>query len=199
MAIGQQRLIFEKNMNASQDYFYLASAILILVGGLSSCGAPTQKTQNSDNSPPPAAVSNTVTPTAQPSEKIPKSTAPILNTAKNTVSVTIYEVDSQCNQLIPKKIVVPASNSLHAAVGKVLEPYDTKDFDIAGYEVRVAAKTGVATVEMRLSPNSKRQFVSLSSCEQFGLFGSLRKTLTSNPAWKIKEVRFSERGREIEF
>ncbi|MCS6794155.1 MAG: hypothetical protein N3E45_01570 [Oscillatoriaceae bacterium SKW80] len=64
--------------------------------------------------------------------------------------------------------------------------------------MRVAAKTGVATVEMRLSPNSKRQFVSLSSCEQFGLFGSLRKTLTSNPAWKIKEVRFSEGGKEIE-
>ncbi|MCS6794156.1 MAG: hypothetical protein N3E45_01575 [Oscillatoriaceae bacterium SKW80] len=118
-------------MNASRDNLYLASAILILVGGLSSCGVPNIK-GSSENSPPPAAVSNTVTPTAQPSEKIPKSTATIVNAAKNTVSVTIYEVDSQCNELIPKKVVVPANNSLHAAVGKVLEAYDTKDFDMAG-------------------------------------------------------------------
>lgn len=185
-------------MNASQKYLTAAIAALILVGGASGCGTPTAN-RSSDNSPPAPAVSDTATPTAQPSEKIPKSTAAISNPApKNTVSVTIYEADSQCNELIPNKVAVPAGDSLQAAVGKVLEPYDTKDFDIAGYEVSVAAKTGVAIVDMRLDPNSKRQFVSLSSCEQFGLFGSLRKTLTSNPAWKIKDVRFSDRGKEIE-
>ncbi len=184
-------------MNVSRNSLTAAIAALILLGGLSSCGAPTA-TRSSDNSPPNPAISNTATPTAQPSEKIPKSTAAVSNAAKNTVSVTIYEVDSQCNELIPKKVAVPASDSLQAAVGKVLEPYDTKDFDLAGYQVSVDGETGVATVDMRLDPNSKRQFVSLSSCEQFGLFGSLRKTLASNPGWKIKDVRFSDRGKEIE-
>jgi hypothetical protein len=48
-----------------------------------------------------------------------------------------------------------------------------------------------------LSPNSRRQFVSLSTCEQFALFGSLRKTLTDNSPLKIKGVRFTERGQDI--
>ncbi|MFM6369036.1 MAG: sporulation/spore germination protein, partial [Dolichospermum sp.] len=38
---------------------------------------------------------------------------------------------------------------------------------------------------------------SLSSCEQFALFGSVRKTLMSNSEWKIKDVRFTERGEDI--
>ncbi|MFO0142950.1 MAG: sporulation/spore germination protein, partial [Aphanizomenon sp.] len=36
-----------------------------------------------------------------------------------------------------------------------------------------------------------------SSCEQFALFSSIRKTLISNAQWKIKEVRFTERGEDI--
>jgi hypothetical protein len=66
---------------------------------------------------------------------------------------------------------------------------------LSGYRVRV--NNGVATVDLRLSPQSKRNFVSLSSCEQFALFGSVRKTLTNNSQWKIKEVRFTEKGEAI--
>jgi hypothetical protein len=70
-------------------------------------------------------------------------------------------------------------------------------FDLAGYRVQLNENTGVATVDLRLDPESERQFVSLSSCEKFSLFGSLEKTLTSNPEWQINRVRFTERGEEI--
>jgi hypothetical protein len=63
----------------------------------------------------------------------------------------------------------------------------------------VNVDNGVATIDLRIAPESKRQIVSLSSCEQFALFGSLRKTLTSNPQWNIKDVRFTERGQEVVF
>jgi hypothetical protein len=94
---------------------------------------------------------------------------------------------------------VPAENPAQAAVGKVLKQADSGDFDLAGYRVKVNPESRVATVDFRLSPNSKRQFSSLSSCEQFAMFGSLRKTLTDNTQLKIKNVRFTNQGAEIAF
>ncbi|HEY9873345.1 MAG TPA: hypothetical protein V6D12_07900 [Candidatus Obscuribacterales bacterium] len=118
-------------------------------------------------------------------------------TSKNTVTVSIYQPDSQCQTLKSEKVAVPAQRPMEAAVGKVLEQQDTGDFSVAGYRLSVNPKNGIATVDMRLLPNSKRKFVSLSTCEQFALFGSLRKTLTSNQTWKIKDVRFTEQSQEI--
>ena len=69
--------------------------------------------------------------------------------------------------------------------------------DLAGYRVNLDLNKRVVTIDFRLSPDSKRQFVSLSMCEQFTLFGSLRKTLTDNPQLKIKDVRFTNQGQEI--
>ncbi|MBD2166830.1 GerMN domain-containing protein [Calothrix membranacea FACHB-236] len=112
-----------------------------------------------------------------------------------TTNVTLYTSDTQCQQLIPQKVAVPADEPVEGAVSKILEQRDSGDFNLSSY--RVNLKNGVATVDLRVSPNSKRQIASLSSCEQFAMFGSLRKTLTSNPQWKIKEVRFTERGEEI--
>jgi len=109
--------------------------------------------------------------------------------------VTIYTSDVQCQELVPEKISVPAEEPVTNTVGKIIEKRDTSDFSLSGYRVNV--KNGVATVDLRISPESKRQIASLSSCEQFALFGSLRKTLTSNAAWNIKEVRFTERGQDI--
>ncbi|BAY99631.1 hypothetical protein NIES37_36140 [Tolypothrix tenuis PCC 7101] len=112
-----------------------------------------------------------------------------------TTNITLYTSDTQCQQLIPQKVAVPADEPVEGAVSKILEQRDSGDFNLSSY--RVNLKNGVATVDLRVSPNSKRQIASLSSCEQFAMFGSLRKTLTSNPQWKIKEVRFTERGEEI--
>ncbi|AUT00522.1 hypothetical protein CLI64_09045 [Nostoc sp. CENA543] len=115
--------------------------------------------------------------------------------SSKTVNVTLYTSDVQCQEFVPQKVTVPATEPLTNAVGRIIEEQDTADFSVSGYRVRV--KNGVATVDLRLAPQSKRQFASLSSCEQFALFGSLRKTLTSNSQWKIQEVRFTNKGEEI--
>jgi hypothetical protein len=86
-----------------------------------------------------------------------------------------------------------------AAVGTVLKEAASGDFDLAGYRVNVNANSRVATVDLRLSPDSQRKFVSLSTCEQFALFGSLRKTLTANSQLNLKDVRFTQQGQEIKF
>jgi hypothetical protein len=117
--------------------------------------------------------------------------------AAKTVALNIYQVDSQCETLVPEPVAVPADSPLESAVGTVLKQTDSADFELAGYRVQVNPTSGVATVDFRLSPNSRRKFVSLSMCEQFALFGSLRKTLTNNSRLKIKNVRFTERGQEI--
>lgn len=112
-----------------------------------------------------------------------------------TVDVTVYSSDAQCQELVPQKTPVSAEEPVAGAVGKILEGRDSGDFSLSGYRVNV--KDGVATVDFRLNPNSKRFLTSLSSCEQFALFSSLRKTLTSNSQWKIKDVRFTEKGEEV--
>ncbi|NES87352.1 MAG: sporulation/spore germination protein [Moorea sp. SIO2B7] len=143
----------------------------------------------------------TPTPTATPTPKItPKITPqPVKaeNTDIETVTVTIYHIDDQCSTLVPKKIAVPKNNSLEAAIGKVLEEVNSGDFDLVGYRVNVNQKSGLATVDLRLSPDSQRKIVSLSNCEQFAIFGSIRKTLTGNKQWKVKDIRFTEKGKEI--
>jgi hypothetical protein len=118
--------------------------------------------------------------------------------AQNTISLNIYQADSQCQTLVPEKVTIPAGSPVDAAVGKVLEKASSGDFDLAGYRVNVNAKSGVATVDLRLAPDAQRQFLSLSTCEQFALFGSLRKTLVDNAQLKIKDVRFTEQGQELE-
>jgi hypothetical protein len=118
--------------------------------------------------------------------------------AQNTISLNIYQADSQCQTLVPEKVAVSAGSPVDAAVGKVLEKASSGDFDLAGYRVNVNSKSGVATVDLRLAPNAQRQFLSLSTCEQFALFGSLRKTLVDNAQLKIKDVRFTEQGQDLE-
>ncbi len=127
-------------------------------------------------------------------ENTPSSPTSKVATAKTT-SVTLYTSDPQCQKLIPEKVSVPAEEPVTNVVSKILEKRDTSDFSLSGYRVNI--KNGIATVDLRISPESKRQITSLSSCEQFALFGSLRKTLTSNAQWNIKEVRFTERGEDI--
>jgi hypothetical protein len=115
--------------------------------------------------------------------------------SKKTSNVTLYTSDAQCQELIAKKVQVSAVKPMNEAIGKIFKEQNTADFSVSGY--RVNKKNGIVIVDIRLSPESKRQVSSLSSCEQFALFSSIRKTLISNAQWKIKEVRFTERGKDI--
>jgi hypothetical protein len=130
--------------------------------------------------------------TKQPTKSLAANSQAATN---KTIPVTLYTSDLQCQELLPQKTVVSAEEPITSAIGKILEQRDSSDFSLSGYRINV--QNGVATVDLRVSPESKRQLASLSSCEQFALFGSVRKTLTSNSQWKIKEVRFTERGKEV--
>ncbi len=49
----------------------------------------------------------------------------------NTVKVNIYHIDSQCENLIPMPVAVPADDSLEASVAQILEWQDTRDLSLS--------------------------------------------------------------------
>ncbi|MEH2065190.1 MAG: sporulation/spore germination protein [Nostoc sp.] len=199
-------------MNTTKKYF-LPLIFVIMVVSLGSCSSnPIARNIDSGTPSPATTPPNSLssqTPSQIPSiaqlrekspnQKSPKENTPSPSTSEATISkttsVTLYTSDTQCQKLIPEKVSVPAEEPVTNVVSKILEKRDTSDFSLSGYRVNI--KNGIATVDLRISPESKRQIASLSSCEQFALFGSLRKTLTSNAQWNIKEVRFTERGEDI--
>jgi hypothetical protein len=161
---------------------------------ISSCDS-----NNTADKPTPETIPNSkINPI--PPKKLQKSPTPAIEPytkaiSGKTTNVTVYTSDAQCQELIPQKADVSAAEPMNEAIGKIFKEQNTADFSVSGYRVNV--KNGVAIVDIRISPDSKRQVSSLSSCEQFALFSSVRKTLISNSQWKIKDVRFTERGEEI--
>ena len=200
-------------MNSIKKYLvpFLTSVIVL---SLNSCALPLNNSKGDNAGLPPTQAINThlhvatLIPASAKSDNTvigsqllntSSSKAIATTSSKNLVTVTIYQVDSQCQTFVPAKVALSATRPIEAAVGKVLEQQDTADFSVSGYRVSINPNSRVATVDMRVSPNSRRKFTSLSSCEQFSIFGSLRKTLTTNQAWKIKAVRFTQQGQEIYF
>ncbi|MEH2401691.1 sporulation/spore germination protein [Nostoc sp.] len=199
-------------MNTTKRYF-LPIIFMAMVVSLSSCSSnstagnvdsrtpsPTPTLTNSLSSQTPSQIPSVAQLREKSSnQESPKENTPSSPTSKaatnKTTKVTLYTSDTQCQELIPEKVSVPAEEPVTNVVGKILEKRDTSDFSLSGYRVNI--KNGIATVDLRISPESKRQITSLSSCEQFALFGSVRKTLKSNAQWNIKEVRFTERGEDI--
>ncbi len=200
-------------MNRRNNYFTALLAGTIVLG-LSSCASMlanaksdnvnslTSQTKNSS----PTTQLDTATSKSEKAREMPITHQPLKRTENKvtsathslkTVSITIYQADNQCQGLIPEKVAVTTDNPVEEAVGKVLKTTDSGDFNLGGYRVKVNPKNQVATVDLRLPPHSKRQFISLSNCEQLALFGSLRKTLTSNALLKIKDVRFTNQGTAI--
>ena len=116
---------------------------------------------------------------------------------ENTVAVPIYVMDDDCNDYVERSVQVDPDDAMSDAVGKVITNNEYDSFELSGYRVKVNSELGIATVDLRLSPESERQFVSLSSCEQRTLFGGVEQTLLSNPDWKIEAVQFTNRGEDI--
>jgi hypothetical protein len=206
-----------KSINKSINKKYIYPLMVVgIVASLTACNTKPSTLEGKAPQQTTVTPSATATPTASPTETPsmaqlrsksptqPFSDKPFTTetpeasgkkAASKNIDVTVYTSDSQCDKHVPEKVAVSADEGIEEAVGKIIEKRDTADFSLSGY--RVAVKNGVATVDLRMAPNSKRQFASLSSCEQFSLFGSMKKTLTSNPQWKIKDVRFTEKGEEI--
>lgn len=199
-------------MNISKKYIisFIVVAIASSISGCSSSQASGNFDQTATataTTPSSSSLSQIPTQTqltAKSSVEQPFSTEPFTqDTASSTsesptgktINLTLYTSDTECQELIPNKVSVPAEKPATGIVSKIIEQQDTGDFSLSGY--RVSVKNRIATVDLRIAPDSKRQLVSLSHCEQFALFGSLRKSLTSNAQLNIKNVRFTERGKKI--
>lgn len=173
--------------------YYLSVGVMsLLVLSLGSCSVSPPP-----DSPPSASVpSGSNSPTTPPSSIAlsPSSAAKPTPPVKMT-TIYLFKVDSQCAKLTPEKVTIATKQSLEGAIAKVLEETDSGDFTISGY--RISREGDRAIVDLRLPANAKRQFQSLSSCEQLALFGGIRKTLIDNSQWKIKSVEFTEKGEEI--
>ncbi len=193
-------LLGEKSKTGKRPKLFFYWVPLMISVGLSSCRTEPPSNAPVASSPltSPSVVPSPALPIAK-SPPAPSRTSQPLQTAsvasKKTVPISVYKVDNQCRDFVAEKTAVPANQPITGAVGKVLENADSADFRLSGYRVNVAS--GVATIDLRVAPDSRRKLVSLSSCEQMAIFGSLRKTLTSNAEWKIKSVRFTDRGKEV--
>lgn len=117
-------------------------------------------------------------------------------TGEKLVKVTVYRLDSQCQGFIPQGVSVSVQKSLEDAIALTFSQEENRDFAL-GYRVIVDQKNAIVTIDFRVPSDAKRQIKSLSSCEQMALFGSLRQTLKSNRLWNIKQVKFTEMGKEI--
>lgn len=177
----------------------------ILSLSLSSCASSLANPKSSSIPTSEISDSSLITPLnstpAKATQKLATSSKPLeaTNQTSKTMAINLYQVDTQCQGLVAKKLTIASDNPVDSAVQEVLKQTDSADFNLAGYRVKVNSQTRIATVDLRLPPKSKRQFTSLSNCEQLALFGSLQKTLKSNPKLNIKDVKFTNQGANISF
>lgn len=113
------------------------------------------------------------------------------------IKITIYKSDDFCEKYVTETVEIPEKDSLEKTIEIILDKNSSRDFNIVGYRIKIDEKTGIATIDFRIDPQSQRQLISLSSCEQFALFGSLRQTLINNSQWKIKDLEFLQQGKNI--
>ncbi len=131
----------------------------------------------------------------QPVSAQPDGQADLDKQPSEMVTVSVYSIDNQCNDFVEESVQVPSDQAMSEAVGKAMNSVDYNAFKLAGYQVNVNGRT--ATVDMQLAPGSERQFVSLSSCEQRALFGSVEETLLNNDDWGVESVKFTQGGKDI--
>ncbi|MBP0028226.1 hypothetical protein PN466_19260 [Roseofilum reptotaenium CS-1145] len=141
--------------------------------------------------------STELTPTPAPVPKIAQRLEP--TPAVEMIEMTVYQLDPFCESFVEKSIQVPEQNALQATIHNAIEEGTTADFTIAGYRLQPNPTDNSLTIDFRLSPQSGRLFVSLSTCERMALLGSLKETLTQSSRWNIEEVKFTDRGVPIGF
>jgi hypothetical protein len=117
-----------------------------------------------------------------------------------SLDVALYTPGASCMEFQPTMLTVPADGAVSAIVRHVLTDPDLAlmGFDLSGYRVLQNAPSSEVTVDFRLPPQSARQWISLSMCEQQIVLGSVRKTLLENPVLAVKTVQFTERGQPLQ-
>ncbi len=198
--LNQFCLALESELNAMKRQKRIDAWVGLMGGlaglaiGLASCDTPPTLEGSRPETQPEAKES--------PLEEVPAdspatavSPSPEAETG-GRVPVTVYLADSQCN-LVEQKMMVSPTQPMRGAIAQILNSRMNTNFKVSNYQVNVA--DGVATVDLQASTEAERSFESLSSCEQTALFGSIQRTLMANAQWKIKDVRFTEKGEPLEY
>ena len=179
----------------------IISIALLLIAG---CGQSVERSKSDTTTDAPAAVPSTPSPSARaPNREEPAasldSDQPQSENADltDTVPVVIYRINRACTDFVAEPARVKRDRALEQTLQRVLSEQIQAEFDLAGFRVSFDQETQVATIDLRLAPDSPRQFVSLSACEQMTLFGSLRETLLKNTQWDVESVEFTAQGKGL--
>jgi hypothetical protein len=113
-----------------------------------------------------------------------------------TTAATLYMADGSCTAFESKTVELPPQDAIDHAISQLLATQSVKSIPLAGYRVEQRL-SGTVRVDLRFAPDMTRSVYSLSNCEQFALFGSIRATLVQNPQWQVTQVIFTERGKEL--
>ena len=115
------------------------------------------------------------------------------------ITVEIHRLDKQCEDFVTEARVVSQADRLHQTITAVLQGYAAPHLDLSGYRTAIDADRGHLTIDFRVSAESQRLLQSLAVCEQKAIFGSLRRTLLSQPDWGIHSVALTNRGADLVF
>ena len=117
--------------------------------------------------------------------------------AANITSVKVFNLDSQCDGFEGEVVKLAEDGSLEEAVGLAIANSNNPDFSISSYRIGDGRFPQEVVVDLRLAPDSKRVFNSLSVCESQALFGSIRRTLVENGQFDVTQVIFTAAGEDI--
>ncbi|NJM56923.1 MAG: hypothetical protein HC857_05125 [Synechococcales cyanobacterium RU_4_20] len=168
---------------------------LLLLLSTSSCALVSAQVsnpqpQNLEESPSPAqGVAQTQNaPIGRPDRQL---------SSVDMTSISVFELDNQCDKFVGKVVKLPRETALNQAVGQAIQASSTLDLDLAGYRVIDGPGFGEVTVDFRIAPQAKRSLQSLSICEGLSLYGSIRRTLINNGQFGLTQVRFTLAGQEL--
>ena len=180
----------------------IASLVLALSLVFAGCGSAPDTATVDPEEPPTAKVEAPSVETQAPDKIQPDEAKPDSaqvdkqpSVSDEMVTVSVYTIDDQCNGFVEQSVQVPSDQAIASAVGKAMSAIEYNAFKLSGYQVDINGSTAI--VDMQLAPSSQRQFVSLSSCEQRALFGSVEETLLNNSDWDVDAVKFTASGKEL--
>lgn len=117
-------------------------------------------------------------------------------TIPQTTTATLLTANASCSVFEATTVELPKEGAIAQAVGTILADESIDGIPLTGYRVEQRL-SGAVRVDLRFAPDMPQNIYSLSSCEQFALFDSIRATLIQNSQWQVTQVIFTERGKEL--
>ncbi|HAN45575.1 MAG TPA: hypothetical protein DCQ32_03380 [Cyanobacteria bacterium UBA8156] len=119
------------------------------------------------------------------------------------LALQVFQPDNRCEGLVSTPETIPWDGEqppdrerlARLALLRTVTRQAIPKFEVGNYGIALRDRTAI--VDIAVAPTSLRQIVSLSRCEQFGLFRSIEATLTRNPLLQVDRVEFTEAGHEI--